>query len=405
MSVVVDADSHLQHPLCWLEKHHPELNIFRGARAFSPLMYYLPPDQWPADESQMYSPVWYQFLLAQRDAIEHGVDLDDMVDDPTVDLGALSRLFRGRGAWDAADRIAVLDEVGTDFQLVSGVGLGMPGADADETRRFIETANTISCEQLAPHTDRLIPIVTVDFTSIDWTIAELTRTRALGSRVFHVPATPIEGKAISHPDFDAVWAAASDLAMVGYLHQFGEPFDLAWANNGGNYLMLSMLASVRYHHSAELLATALIGGGVFARFPKFGMVMAEIGGLAWIPNMLQWIDAIAFDPTMHAMEGIQDWEHDLKPSEYAQRQLRVAPLPNDAQKASPWVEALGDIPVFSSDYPHPEGTPDPAIPGPEAGPDFFHHDLAGFDPAVQARFFGDSLAELFARTGDPLTRT
>ena len=70
MSVVVDADSHLQHPLCWLEKHHPELNIFRGARVFSPLM---------------YSPVWYQFLLAQRDAIEHGVDLDDMVDDPTVD--------------------------------------------------------------------------------------------------------------------------------------------------------------------------------------------------------------------------------------------------------------------------------------------------------------------------------
>ncbi len=175
MSVVVDADSHLQHPLCWLEKHHPELNIFRGARAFSPLMYYLPPDQWPSDESQMYSPVWYQFLLAQRDAIEHGVDLDDMVDDPTVDLGALSRLFRGRGAWDADDRIAVLDEVGTDFQLVSGVGLGMPGADADETRRFIETANTISCEQLSPHTDRLIPIVTVDFTSIEWTIAELAR--------------------------------------------------------------------------------------------------------------------------------------------------------------------------------------------------------------------------------------
>ena len=156
MSVVVDADSHLQHPLCWLEKHHPELNIFRGARAFSPLMYYLPPDQWPSDESQMYSPVWYQFLLAQRDAIEHGVDLDDMVDDPTVDLGALSCLFRGRGAWDADDRIAVIDEVGTDFQLVSGVGLGMPGADADETRRFIETANTISCEQLSPHTDRLI---------------------------------------------------------------------------------------------------------------------------------------------------------------------------------------------------------------------------------------------------------
>jgi predicted TIM-barrel fold metal-dependent hydrolase len=404
MSVVIDADSHLQHPLCWLDKHHPELNIFRGARAFSPLMYYLPPEEWPEDESQMYSSAWYQFLLAQRDAIEHGVDLDDMVDDPSVDLGAIARLFRSRGAWDGTERIAVLDEVGTDFQLVSGIGIGKPGATPEETRDYIALANTISCEQLAGHTDRLIPIVTVDFTDVEWTLGELARTRALGSRVFHVPASPVDGKSISHPDFDRVWAAASDLGMLGYLHQFGEPFDLAWANNGGNYLMLTMMSSVRYHHSAEQLAVALIGGGIFARFPKFGVVMAEIGGLAWLPNLLQWIDAFTLDPTMHAMEGIQEWPYELAPSEYAQRQLRVAPLPNQAQKASPWLEQLGDIPVFSSDYPHPEGTPDPVIDGPEAGPEFFRRDLADVDPARRERFFGDSLADLFARTGDPLAR-
>jgi uncharacterized protein len=50
--------------------------------------------------------------------------------------------------------------------------------------------------------------------------------------------------------------------------------------------------------------------------------------------------------------------------------------------------------VFSSDYPHMEGSGDPI--GHYAG------ELASLSDAQRASFLGDSLAASFARTGDPL---
>ena len=104
-----------------------------------------------------------------------------------------------------------------------------------------------------------------------------------------------------------------------------------------------MLSSVRYHHQAELLLAVLCAGGVFDRFPSFGVVMAEIGGLAWIPNALQWMDAHVTDPSLREMQAIEPWTHDLLPSEYARRQLRVAPLPNESQSPLPWLDQLLDF--------------------------------------------------------------
>ena len=402
MPVIIDADSHLQPPLQWIEQAYPDAGLTREPSAFSPVKHFVPQEFWPDDEEQMYAKPWLNFLRVQREAIANGVSLDDMMNDPNVDLDAIHRLFRGRGAFDADERVEVLDEVGTDVQLVSGFGgFGIMG-EGELRRMTIQTCNTLTCEKLEPHRDRLVAITDIDPTDLDWTIAEMERVRAMGSRVFNIPVEPVRGMSLSHPDFDRLWAAASDLGMLGYLHSFADPYDPGWANNGGNFLALSMLSAVRYHHQAELLATVMAGGGVFARFPKFGVIMAEIGGLAWVPNALGWMDALVCDPTMHAMEGVQEWKYELKPSEYCQRQLRVAPLPIESQHPAPWLELLGDIPVFSTDYPHPEGTPDPKVQGPEAASDFYRRDLAGVDERRRRRFMGESIGELFARTGDPL---
>jgi predicted TIM-barrel fold metal-dependent hydrolase len=400
--VVVDADSHLQQPLQWLAKKFPDMGMaVREPTSFSPVKYFVPEEHWPEDESRMYTEPWLRFLENQRQAFADGVDLDDMVADPDVDLGALDRLFRGRGGWDTDERVTVLDELGIDVQLASGISLRM-GSGA-EWRHLTALGNTVTLEQVGRHHDRIIPIVDIDLTDLDWAIDELTRCRGLGSRVFNIPVEPVNGKSLTHPDNDRLWAAASDLGMLGYLHSFNDPLDADWANNGGDYMQLSMLSSVRYHHQAEMLLTVLCAGGVFERFPNFGVVMAEIGGLAWIPNALQWMDAHVTDPSLREMQAIEPWTYDLLPSEYAQRQVRVAPLPNESQSPVPWLEQLGDIAVFSTDYPHPEGTPDPKVQGPDAATNFFRDELAGVDPARRDRFFGEALAELFARGGDPLT--
>ena len=138
MSVVVDADSHLQPSLQWLEQAYPELNMSREASAFSPVKYFVPEEFWPEDEDQMYSGPWLNFLHAQRKAFADGVPLDEMIADPDVDLGAIHRLFRSPGAFDADERVAVLDEMGTDFQLVSGFDFGL--SDDPAIRRMMDSS-------------------------------------------------------------------------------------------------------------------------------------------------------------------------------------------------------------------------------------------------------------------------
>jgi hypothetical protein len=49
-------------------------------------------------------------------------------------------------------------------------------------------------------------------------------------------------------------------------------------------------------------------------------------------------------------------------------------------------QAPDGVYVFSSDYPHPEGTPDPVAT--------FEGELTGHDARTRERFFGASLGEL-----------
>src|SRR6266550_4608888 len=95
MAVIVDADSHLQPPLQWIEQAYPDAGVTREPSAFSPVKQFVPREFWPDDEEQMYSKPWLNFLRVQREAIDKGIPIDAMINDPDVDLGAIHRLFRG----------------------------------------------------------------------------------------------------------------------------------------------------------------------------------------------------------------------------------------------------------------------------------------------------------------------
>ena len=52
--------------------------------------------------------------------------------------------------------------------------------------------------------------------------------------------------------------------------------------------------------------------------------------------------------------------------------------------------------VFSSDYPHGEGNPDPI--------DLYEPQLSALDPERRAQFLGENIAACFARMSDPLAK-
>ena len=86
----------------------------------------------------------------------------------------------------------------------------------------------------------------------------------------------------------------------------------------------------------------------------------------------------------------------LKPSEYLARNVRATPLDggNDAPLLRNMEALPDDMLVFSSDFPHFEGFVDP-----------IGHYREVFKETPQGkvdRFMGGSIADVFARMGDPI---
>jgi predicted TIM-barrel fold metal-dependent hydrolase len=75
----------------------------------------------------------------------------------------------------------------------------------------------------------------------------------------------------------------------------------------------------------------------------------------------------------------------LKASEYVHRNLSFTPFPGEPLA---WMieQAGDDLFLFSSDYPHPEGTKDPI--------GRFEAQLDGVDEAARARFYATNFADL-----------
>jgi predicted TIM-barrel fold metal-dependent hydrolase len=237
-------------------------------------------------------------------------------------------------------------------------------------------------------------VTALEYGELDFVVAELTRMRARGGRIFLVPAYPVEGIPPSHPSWDRVWAAACDLAMAPMLHTGFErmSFDPGWANQNGDPTLLRMLGGAHRHVAPTTLINALVYSGVFERFPRLTLLLAEVG-TGWLPFLHREIDD-RVSPVAELFVG--KWAQPLKPSEYLARNVKATPL--SGGNDSPLAQIMSELPeetlVFSSDFPHFEGFTDPI--------GHYRVALAGLSAAQREKFLGGTIAEVFARLGDPL---
>lgn len=303
---------------------------------------------------------------------------------------------------DAGARVAWMDRIGIDYALVNSGGF--PAAyplieDRNERHAYLVACNDILAEALDGHTDRLGAVTYVDLTDLDWAIGELTRMRALGSRAFSIRAEPVGGRSPGHPHFDRLWSAIADLGMIVSVHtglapaMFGEwgrlGLDTSTAEGRARFMRM---ANSQRHQAVEMFVASLLFGGVFDRHPGLSVLIAELQ-IFWLPGLVARLD-VTKGP--NAVFG--DWVSAMSPADYLRRHLRVSPLIGlGDMDALDILEAYPEMVVFSSDYPHSEGNGDPiALYGPR---------LDALAPETRASFMGASLAELFARTGDPLPGT
>lgn len=376
---VIDVDAHYEPGPAWLDSY-PDLRArvpqvspaHRFAAVFDDLLRDVPEEDRPPLEAMLPPGL---AVLAGDEKLE-GFEGAEMF--PVT---------------DAATRVAWLDEVGIDAQNVICLeGLSLSRLAEDVRREAISRCNDWLAEQTSDGGGRLLPVASIDYDDLDLAIAEITRMRERGSRSFLVPGAPIDGRPAMHPDFDRLWSAATDLGMVAMVHVGFTParFDPGYANTAGDMYAFRQIDLCQTHQSAQVLMNALVFGGVFERHPTLTVLFCE-QNVGWFPYTVEHMDSrVTGEVTLFAGE----YPFPLLPSEYVRRNIRITPVPRAHQSPIPFFERLPECIVFSSDYPHFEGSPEPTR--------FYDEHLAGVGDADRLAFLGGNIAESYRRMGDPL---
>jgi predicted TIM-barrel fold metal-dependent hydrolase len=382
--MIIDVDSHWEateypagmHPLePWRDQLPGSLELLRFAIA-GDLLASLPRSEWPSPAELLPSIVG---RARQRGG-------------PPV----LHPLHQS----SASERVAWMDSVGIDHCLVNPGGywqqLEFIGADRP---RGAARCNDYLTEQLSAHASRLHAVAVIDFADLDVAVKELERARQRGARAFFLytlKGRPPGRVSPAHPDWDRVWSAATRLGMIAVIHigntaaSFDGWADLGWKLPGSAGVAgLVRLANAQRIHAAQNWLACLLHGGVFARHPALTVLLAEMraGWLPWFVRMLEQQAASSL--------ALGDWPWELSAGEMLRRGVRLTPLPGfgDAD-ALDVLRALPGMCVFSSDFPHQEGNPDPI--------NLYRPGLDALEPALRAAFLGGNMAACYARTGDPL---
>jgi predicted TIM-barrel fold metal-dependent hydrolase len=393
---VIDIDAHFEPTAEWLDE-------FPALKAKLP-------EQFPTDDPRftMRSPEMFAYFVS--DDLLRGVPPEKrMAMDRLVTGGMIEKYDPDRGPEvgypgsdqhqemrDLPARISWLDAQGIELQnVITGTGYTLARAVKEPGlgMEALEAINTWMGEHAAESGGRLMAAATLRYEDLDWAIRELTRVREMGSRTFLFCSEPATDVPPNHPDYDRFWSAVTDLGMIPIVHVGLSPavYHPAWANTDDPAL-IRVISVLQPYQQALVFLNAMVLGGAFERHPKLTVVFAE-HGIDWIVPATLRMDALATPGLSPLLLG--EYRLPMTPGEYVRRNIRVTPLPVAHESPLAALEVLPGVPIFSSDYPHFEGSGDPA--------GHYADTLAPVADPVRRAFLGDNLAACFERMGDPLT--
>jgi predicted TIM-barrel fold metal-dependent hydrolase len=243
--------------------------------------------------------------------------------------------------------------------------------------------NRFMADVCADGQGRLYGVAHLQLHDPEWAVQEIKRVREQGVRMAMIAPAPVDGKPLSHAEFDPVWAAFSDygVAPVFHVSGFESPIHPAWhvgeTEDGG-----LMLDSIFLWLAPAIALANLILNGTLERFPDLRIGVVELTA-GWVPTFLLHLDgATDFFAQRHGgpLHPLAD-----RPSNYFLRQVRVAALPYEMPNLL--VPKVGEHTfMVGSDWPHAEGVADP-----RAAADRAAHGLEG---GARTGLLGDNAAWL-----------
>jgi uncharacterized protein len=297
------------------------------------------------------------------------------------------------GAFDPEERSRALDLLGFDRQLVFATFAASQFAADDDpaVRAAGHRALNRGMVDFCSHDERLLPVAFVPLANPVWAAEEVERCIAEGAAAVHVTHDAPRRVSHTHPDYDGVWGALAEAGVPFVLHVGGGRLDVPRSlhENGlppvtdfiGGGENIRSKDYIALSHGPELFLSCMAMDGVFERFPRLHGGVIELGAV-WVPTMLSKLDMATrnfrrSEPQLTSML--------LTPREYIHRQVWFTPFPGEPVAAI--IEQAGDdLLLFSSDYPHPEGTRDPL--------GRFEATMDGLGDSARERFYSGNFADM-----------
>ena len=207
--------------------------------------------------------------------------------------------------------------------------------------------------------------------------AQLAELSAAGVRLGMIAPAAVDGRPLSHPDHDRLWAAFVDHGVTPVFHVADQPrvLDEAFYTDPED-TFVPALESIFLWVPPAIAVTDLIVNGVLDRHPDLRIGIVELSSI-WVPQYLLMLDGgWDFTSTLNGGSG-----HRPRPA--PQRVLRptgagVVVLLRTARRL---IAKSGDLFMCCSDYPHSEGTATPIEdyrrggPTPDSAPGLFRDNV------------------------------
>ncbi|HTW34822.1 MAG TPA: amidohydrolase family protein [Rhizomicrobium sp.] len=310
------------------------------------------------------------------------------------DVIASAKGWGAYGATDREERRQALDHLGFSRQLVFSTFAGTQFLRGEDLALKYggARAHNRGMAEFCKGDPRLMAVASLPLDDPEQAIAEFERARADGCGAFWIAAAPAGAMSPGHPALDPLWARLQEAKLPFVLHigQGTRVLPKAYENNGrergtdwlGGGENLRVLDYMVLPHAPEIFLSAMVFHGVFERFPNLKGGVIELGG-GWVPAFLTRLDMAA---KFFMKTDAQLKELTLKPSEYIRRQVAFTPFPGEDVGAL--IRQAGpELFLFSSDFPHPEGSKDPIGK--------FEAVLKDFSEDVKTAFYSGNFERVF----------
>ena len=329
----ISADSHVLEPATlWVER------MDRAFRDKAPRIVLNPPghegEYWLCEAHPLITAVQGFFAGASRKSY----------DEITDHLRNARYETRLPGSYDPAARLKDMELDGTIAEVIYPtypLSL-MTVKDAPLQRELFRVYNDWLAEFCAHAPTRLFGLGLISVWDIDLAVGELQRCAKMGLKGGMILSYPPAGYGYEQRFYDPLWAAAQDLSMPISLHAFtgyGIEDDRDYPRYRHSCL----------HHAAQRSLTQMIYYGVFDRFPRLNVVLAEFD-IGWIPHFF-WLADDKYrmrheDPTITPKQ---------KPSDYFHTNVYASFIDDPIGLKN--TDLIGaDNYMWSNDYPHWESS-------------------------------------------------